>query len=114
MAPVSWAKPAGHFFWNKVANKILVFVTHIPYNNILTDMGTGCKLFNREVVTSLNLKSKGFGIEPELTARLLKRGVPIVEAPIRLNPRLYSEGNKIKAIGAFTASWTLVKYRLVD
>ena len=77
-------------------------------------MGTGYKLFKREVVADLNLKSKGFNIEPELTAKLRKRVGRIFEVPIRFNPRLYSEGKKIKVKDAFMALWTWVKYRLVD
>lgn len=101
-------------FWNMVANKILVLVTNILYNNILSDMETGYKLFKREVLTNLNLKAKGFDFEPEFTAKLLKRGVRIFEVPIRFNPRLYSEGKKIKIKDAFIALWTLIKYRFID
>ncbi len=102
------------YFWNMVANKILVFVTNILYNNILSDMETGYKLFKREVVADLHLHAKGFDFEPEFTAKLLKRGVRIYEVPIRFNPRLYSEGKKIKMKDAFIAMWTLVKYRFID
>jgi glycosyltransferase involved in cell wall biosynthesis len=102
------------YFWNMVANKILIFVTNILYNNILSDMETGYKLFKREVVEDLNLKAKGFDFEPEFTAKLLKRGVRIYEVPIRFNPRLYSEGKKIMMKDAFIALWILLKYRFVD
>jgi len=102
------------YFWNMVANKILVFATNILYDNILSDMETGYKLFKREVVTGLELKSRGFDFEPEFTAKLLKRGVRIYEVPIRFNPRLYSEGKKIKMKDAFIAMWTLIKYRFID
>lgn len=101
-------------FWNMVANKILVFVTNILYNNILSDMETGYKLFKREVLIGLELKTNGFDFEPEFTAKLLKRGVRIYEVPIRFNPRLYSEGKKIKAGDAFIALWTLIKYRFME
>ena len=102
------------YFWNMVANKILTFTTNILYNNILSDMETGYKLFKRDVVKDIQIKAKGFNFEPEFTAKLLKHGVRIYEVPIRFNPRLYSEGKKIKLSDAFQAMWTLVKYRFVD
>ena len=102
------------YFWNMVANKILTFTTNILYNNILSDMETGYKLFKRDVVKDIQIKAKGFNFEPEFTAKLLKRGVRIYEVPIRFNPRLYSEGKKIRISDAFHAMWTLVKYRFVD
>lgn len=102
------------YFWNMVANKILTLTTNILYNNILSDMETGYKLLKKEIASSLNLKAWGFEFEPEITAKMLKRKVRIYEVPIRFNPRLYSEGKKIKMKDAFIAMWTLVKYRFVD
>jgi hypothetical protein len=102
------------YFWNMVANKILIFTTNILYNNILSDMETGYKLFKKDVFKDLQISAKGFDFEPEFTAKLLKRGVRIYEVPIRFNPRLYSEGKKIKLSDAFQAMWTLIKYRFVD
>jgi glycosyltransferase involved in cell wall biosynthesis len=101
-------------FWNMVANKILTLVTNILYNNILTDMETGYKLFRREIVQDMPLHSKRFEFEPEFTAKILKRKERIFEVPITFNPRDYSEGKKIKTKDAFIAMWTLIKYRFVD
>lgn len=101
-------------FWNMVANKILTLVTNILYNNILTDMETGYKLFRREVVSNMPLHAHGFEFEPEFTAKILKRKARIYEVPITFNPRDYSEGKKIKMKDAFIAMWTLFKYRFVD
>ncbi len=101
-------------FWNMVANKILTFITNILYNNILTDMETGYKLFRRDIALQIPLHARGFEFEPEFTAKLLKRKVRIYEVPIRFNPREYSEGKKIKMKDAFIAVWTLLKYRFVD
>ena len=101
-------------FWNMVANKILTLVTNILYNNILTDMETGYKLFRREVVKDMPLHAHGFDFEPEFTAKILKRKARIYEVPITFNPRDYSEGKKIKMKDAFIALWTLIKYRFVD
>lgn len=101
-------------FWNMVANKLLTFMTNILYNNILTDMETGYKLFPRKLATDMPLHARGFEFEPEFTAKLLKRRARIYEVPIRFNPREYSEGKKIKIKDAFVAVWSLLKYRFVD
>jgi len=101
-------------FWNMVANKILTLMTNILYNNILTDMETGYKVFKREVVKGMPLRARRFDFEPEFTAKILKRKVRIFEVPISFNPRDYSEGKKIKMKDAFAAVWTLIKYRFVD
>ncbi len=101
-------------FWNMVANKILTFITNILYNNILTDMETGYKLFMRELVVDMPLHARGFEFEPEFTAKILKRKARIYEVPITFTPRDYTEGKKIKAKDGFIAMWTLIKYRFVD
>jgi len=101
-------------FWNMVANKILTLVTNILYNNILTDMETGYKVFRREVVEGMRLRANRFDFEPEFTAKILKRKVRIFEVPIAFYPRDYSEGKKIRMKDAFEAMWALFKYRLVD
>ncbi len=101
-------------FWNMVANKILTLVTNILYNNIMTDMETGYKVFRREVIQGMPLRAKRFDFEPEFTAKILKRKVRIFEVPIAFYPRDYSEGKKIKMKDAFEAMWALFKYRFVD
>lgn len=101
-------------FWNMVANKILTLVTNVLYNNILTDMETGYKIFRREIIQNIPLRAKRFDIEPEVTAKLLKRRVRIFEVPITFNPRDYADGKKIKMKDAFEALWTLLKYRVID
>lgn len=101
-------------FWNMVANKLLTLMTNILYNNILTDMETGYKLFKREVVADIKIHAKRFDFEPEFTAKILKKNVRVFEVPITFNPRDYSEGKKIKMRDAFEAVWTLIKYRFVD
>jgi glycosyltransferase involved in cell wall biosynthesis len=101
-------------FWNMVANKILTFVTNILYNNILTDMETGYKVFRREIIQGIDIHAKRFDFEPEFTAKILKRKLRIYEVPISFNPRDYNEGKKIKLKDAFEALWTLVKYRFIN
>lgn len=101
-------------YWNMVANKILTFTTNILYNNILSDMETGYKVFRREMILPIPLHARGFEFEPEFTAKLLKRKVRLYEVPIAFNPRDYTQGKKIKAWDGVIALWTLVKYRFVD
>jgi len=101
-------------YWNMVANKILTFITNILYNNILSDMETGYKVFKRSLVKDIPLHSHRFEFEPEFTAKILKRHLRIYEVPIAFNPRDYSQGKKIHAADGFVAVWTLIKYRFVD
>lgn len=101
-------------FWNMVANKILTTVTNILYNNILSDMETGYKVFKIDAVREIPLHSHRFDFEPEFTAKILKRKIRIYEVPIAFYPRDYTEGKKIKMWDAFEAMWALIKYRFVD
>ncbi|NPV78422.1 MAG: glycosyltransferase family 2 protein [Anaerolineae bacterium] len=101
-------------FWNMVANKILTFLTNLLYNNILSDMETGYKVFRRDLIKDIPLHAHRFEFEPEFTAKILKRKIRIFEIPISFNPRDYSEGKKIKMKDAFEAVWALLKYRFVD
>jgi glycosyltransferase involved in cell wall biosynthesis len=101
-------------FWNMVANKLLTFMTNILYNNILSDMETGYKVFKRSIFKDIKLRSNRFDFEPEFTAKILKRHIRIFEVPITFNPREYSEGKKIHMIDAFYAVWAILKYRFVE
>ena len=101
-------------YWNMVANKILTLITNILYNNILSDMETGYKVFKRDLIKDIPLHSKSFNFEPEFTAKVLKRNLRIYEVPIEFNPRDYSQGKKIHMKDAFIAVWTLIKYRFMD
>jgi glycosyltransferase involved in cell wall biosynthesis len=101
-------------FWHMIANQLLTLMTNVLYNTILTDMETGYKVFRREVVADMVLRSRGFEFEPEFTAKVLKRHYRIFEVPISFNPRDYSQGKKIKLPDAFVAVWALLRYRFVD
>jgi glycosyltransferase involved in cell wall biosynthesis len=101
-------------FWNMIANKILTFITNILYNNILSDMETGYKVFRSSIIKPIPLHARRFDFEPEFTAKILKRKIRIFEVPITFNPREYSQGKKIKMWDAFEALWALIKYRFVD
>jgi len=94
-----------------LVNRFLSFLTNILYGSKLTDMETCYKMMTRRVYKNLNLESFRFEIEPEITAKILKKGYQIVEVPISTKPRSYKEGKKIKAIDAFKAIYTLLKFR---
>jgi glycosyltransferase involved in cell wall biosynthesis len=101
-------------FWHMVANRILTLMTNVLYNNILTDMETGYKVFRRNIILDIPLHARRFDFEPEFTAKILKRKIRVYEVPISFNPRDYSQGKKIKLKDAFHAVWALLKYRFVD
>jgi glycosyltransferase involved in cell wall biosynthesis len=102
------------FFWHMLANKMLTLMTNILYDAILSDMETGYKAFRADIIKSIPLRSRRFDFEPEITAKVLKRGIRIFEVPISYYGREYSEGKKIGAKDGFIAVWTLLKYRFVD
>ena len=98
-------------FTHYLANLFLNLVTNVLYNTTMTDMETCFKAVRAELLKSLELKSDRFGIEPEITAKLFKRGARVYEVPITYEGRDYSEGKKISWKDGFPALWTLVKYR---
>jgi glycosyltransferase involved in cell wall biosynthesis len=100
------------FFWHMVGNRFLTLVTNILYDTIISDMETGYKVFAREVAQRLNLRSPGWGFDPEITAQILKRGYRIYEVPISYSGREFTEGKKIGWRDGLTVLWTLIKYRL--
>lgn len=102
------------FFWHMVANKMLTLMTNLLYDAILSDMETGYKAFRADVIKGIRLRSHRFDFEPEVTAKILKRGIRIFEVPISYYGREYSEGKKIGMKDGFVAIWTLLKYRFVD
>jgi glycosyltransferase involved in cell wall biosynthesis len=101
-------------FTHYLANLFLNLVTNVLYNTTMTDMETCFKAVRADLLKSLPLKSNRFGIEPEITAKLFKRGARVYEVPITYEGRDYSEGKKITWRDGFPALWTLIKYRFVD
>lgn len=103
------------FFMNMLGNKFLTLVANILYNTILTDIETCYKAFRSEVIKSIPIRSRGFDFEPEITAKVLKRGHRIYEVPISYNGREYEEGKKIRPWkDGPIALWCLIKYKFVD
>jgi glycosyltransferase involved in cell wall biosynthesis len=101
-------------FWHMLGNKLLTLTTNILYNAILSDMETCYKCFRADVIKDIPLRAKRFEFEPEVTAKVLKRGHRIFEVPISYYGREYYEGKKISWRDAPLALWTLLKYRVVD
>ena len=101
-------------FTHYLANLFLNLVTNVLYNTTMTDMETCFKAVRADLLKALDLKSDRFGIEPEITAKLFKRGARVYEVPITYEGRDYSEGKKISWKDGFPALWTLVKYRFTD
>jgi glycosyltransferase involved in cell wall biosynthesis len=101
-------------FWHMLGNKLLTLTTNVLYNTILSDMETCYKCFRADVLRGIPLHSRRFDFEPEITAKVLKRGNRIFEVPISYYGREYHEGKKIGWRDAPVAFWTLVKYRFVD
>lgn len=102
------------FFWNMVANRTLTLITNILYNAILSDMETCYKVFRADIVREIPLRSRRFDFEPEITAKILKRGHRIYEVPISYNGREWNEGKKISWRDGVIALITLFRYRFTE
>jgi len=103
-----------HYFWHYVANRMLTLLSDIFTNLKLTDMETCYKVFRREVLQGIELKSDRFGFEPEITAKIAKHNWRIYEVPITYAGRTYEEGKKITWKDGFQALWCIIRYRISD
>jgi glycosyltransferase involved in cell wall biosynthesis len=101
-------------FTHYLGNLALTFMTNVLYNTMLTDMETCYKVMRAEVLRSMRLESNGFGIEPELTAKIFKRRYRVYEVPISYDGRGYDEGKKIGWRDGVVAVWVLLKYRFTE
>ncbi|NOX63251.1 MAG: glycosyltransferase family 2 protein [Chloroflexi bacterium] len=101
-------------FRHMLGNKLLTLITNILYDSILTDMETCYKCFRRDVLEGVPLHARRFELEPEITAKILKRGHRIYEVPISYTGREYHEGKNITWKDGIPAMWALIKYRFVD
>jgi len=97
-----------------LGNRLLTFITNVLYNTMLTDMETCYKVMRTDVLRSFDLKSNGFGIEPEITAKVFKRRYKVYEVPISYDGRGYDEGKKITWRDGVVALWVLLKYRFTE
>lgn len=101
----------GMYFWNALGNKGLTFLTNFLFNSWISDMETCYKAMRTDIMRSLNLESNDFRIEPEITAKILRRGYRIYEVPVSYLGRTYEEGKKMKPSQGFYAIAALLWYR---
>ena len=99
--------------WHWIGNRVLSMVTNLLYNTTISDMETCYKLFDRKVLEGVVVESERFDFEPEITAKVLRRGYRIYEVPISYSGREFDEGKKITWRDGFGALRALVKYRFV-
>ncbi len=102
------------FFSHMLGNKLLTLSANILFDTILSDMETCYKVFTRPVAQKLHLNSRGWGFDPEITAKILKRGYRIYEVPISYTGREFAAGKKISWRDGLTVLWTLFRYRFVE
>jgi len=102
------------FFWHSLGNRFLTTLSNMFTDLNLSDMETCYKVFRREVLEGVELRSDRFGIEPELTAKMARNGARIYEVPISYRGRTYAEGKKIGWKDGFAAIWAIVRYNLLS
>jgi glycosyltransferase involved in cell wall biosynthesis len=100
------------YFWHSVGNKFLTLVTNVLFDTTLSDMETCYKVFTRDIADSLDIRQMRWGIDPEITAKILRQGIRIYEVPISYNGREFWEGKKISWKDGFVILWVLLRYRV--
>ena len=104
----------GMQFPNWLANMLLRIFVNVLFGSKITDEATAYKVFARDVLRGVELRSKRFEFCPEITAKVLKAGYVIKEVPISYSPRSFEQGKKITWRDAYMAFWTLIKFRFID
>jgi glycosyltransferase involved in cell wall biosynthesis len=102
------------YFWHSVGNRLLTFLSNMTTNLNLTDMETGYKVVRTNFLKKIELQENGFGIEPELTAKLSRLRACFYEVGISYHGRTYEEGKKITWVDGFIAIWCIFKYGLLQ
>ena len=101
------------FFWHSVGNSFITLISNMFTDLNLTDMETGYKAFRKKVFETITIESNRFGFEPEITAKVAKKGFRIYEVPISYSGRSYQEGKKITWKDGVKAVFTVFKYNLL-
>ncbi|MBU0579765.1 MAG: glycosyltransferase family 2 protein [Candidatus Margulisbacteria bacterium] len=96
-----------HYF----GNKLLTFMANLLYGTKLTDIETCYKLWKKDLIKSIDFKANRFEFEPEITSKMLKKNIKIIEVPIHYDAREFDQGKKISWKDGFSSLWTLIKYR---
>lgn len=102
------------FFWHSVGNRALTLISNMLTNLNLSDMEVGYKVFRTEVLKGIDLKSKRFGFEPEITMKLARKRCRFYEVPISYHGRTYEEGKKITWKDGVAALFCMIRFRLTD
>ena len=98
-----------------IGNRFLTLLTNLLYRTNVEDLECGYKIFKTDILKKMKINAKGFDFDPEVTAKLLKKGYKIKQVPISFNPRGFEEGKKIKWYkDGISAAWCLIKYRFKD
>ena len=100
------------FFWHMVGNKFLTLLSNMFTNINLTDMETGYKAFRATVIKSIEIEEESFGVEPEIIAKLARKGCRMYEVGISYNGRTYAEGKKVNWKDGVRAIYAILKYNL--
>ena len=100
-----------HLFWHYAGNRFLSLLTNVMFNTTISDMEVGYKAFRGDLVRSIELVSDDFRFEPEITAKILRRGARLYEVPISYYGRTYAEGKKITWKDGLRALYLLVRFR---
>ena len=100
------------YFWHRIGNGALTFMSNMFTNLNLTDMETGYKVFRRDVIQSIKIEENRFGFEPEITAKISRRGLRIYEVGIAYFGRTYADGKKISWKDGLWAVWCIFKYNI--
>jgi dolichol-phosphate hexosyltransferase len=108
----AWTSQASFSFWYVVGNKSVTFATNLLYNSWISDVMTCHKAMSTELFRSLPLRERGFAIEPEIAARLLRSGVRIHEVPISYRARSRDEGKKLTSVDGLRVLKTLLRCRI--
>lgn len=108
----TFSSHTAYSFWFVIGNRLVNFCNNVLFNTYLSDLETGFKVMSLEAWRSLDLQAEGFELEPEITAKLLRRGHRIYEVPISYAARSREEGKKLTWTDGLKAIWTLARLRL--
>jgi len=102
------------FFWHSMGNRVLTLLSNMLSNLNLSDMEVGYKVFRADILQGIELKSRRFGFEPEITMKLAKKGCRFYEVPISYYGRTYEEGKKITWKDGVAALYYMIRFRFAD
>jgi glycosyltransferase involved in cell wall biosynthesis len=100
-------------FWHTMGNRFLTLLSNMISDLYVTDMETCYKGFRREVIQAISIRENGFGFEPEVTAKIARMNLRVMETAISYRPRTYDEGKKIRIRDGIRAVWCIIRYNLL-